>query len=356
MNGTLTTQTQRYLDAVRAHLADLPQQEREDLLEDLEQHLDEVAAEADGSFEDRLGSPADYAAELRASAGLEGRQQSRMQTLLTTQLQRLSALPHPDPIRGLRTLADELRPGWWVLRGYLLLVGWQILFDSRNHQALPIPRVADSPHLGLLAVVLVATGSVWIGRRRHFAARAAGLILTSIAVVSALMAFARVNTAMGAGQDFSLVEPNVVCEGGACYETSGSPGGLGETSVLGRDGRPITNIYAYGPDGTPLQDVRLFDQRGKPITIVREATAYGRPIVTSYPVDLLGNPVTNAFPQQQAVGSDGSTNPIPPPTIDVRPLGDLVPANGDDTEDTRSTSVPERERERERERDRSKKQ
>jgi uncharacterized membrane protein len=58
-----------YAAAVRAALADLPPAAREDLLEDLEQHLHEVAEE-EGSLHARLGPPQVYAEELRASAGL----------------------------------------------------------------------------------------------------------------------------------------------------------------------------------------------------------------------------------------------------------------------------------------------
>jgi hypothetical protein len=59
-----------YLASVRAALSDLPAEERDELCEDLEQHLVEVAAESDEPLSARLGSPESYAAELRASAGL----------------------------------------------------------------------------------------------------------------------------------------------------------------------------------------------------------------------------------------------------------------------------------------------
>src|SRR5512142_886760 len=61
----------RYLDGVRAALLDLPPEVREELLEDLLAHLTEVAAESSEPLVDRLGEPSAYAAELRASAGVE---------------------------------------------------------------------------------------------------------------------------------------------------------------------------------------------------------------------------------------------------------------------------------------------
>src|SRR5215211_2863511 len=72
VNDTIDGDVARYATAVRAAFADLPGPERELLLEDLEDHLQEVAAEAGGPLEERLGRPETYAAELRASAGLPG--------------------------------------------------------------------------------------------------------------------------------------------------------------------------------------------------------------------------------------------------------------------------------------------
>ena len=56
-----------------AQLADLPDDDRADLLDELAAHVDELVAEGDTPLTDRLGTPAEYAAELRASAGLPPR-------------------------------------------------------------------------------------------------------------------------------------------------------------------------------------------------------------------------------------------------------------------------------------------
>jgi len=56
-----------YASAVRAALGALPDTERESLLEDLENHLAEVASESGLSLHERLGKPEDYAAELRSA-------------------------------------------------------------------------------------------------------------------------------------------------------------------------------------------------------------------------------------------------------------------------------------------------
>ncbi|MFC7757339.1 hypothetical protein ACFQY4_04120 [Catellatospora bangladeshensis] len=67
----------QYAAQVGAALSDLPEQVRNDLLEDLPAHLAEVAAElraegAGATLADRLGPPSAYAAELRATLGHTG--------------------------------------------------------------------------------------------------------------------------------------------------------------------------------------------------------------------------------------------------------------------------------------------
>ena len=320
MNGTLT-QTQQYLDAVRAHLADVPQPEREDLLEDLEQHLDEVAAEAEGSLEDRLGPPAEYAAELRASAGLEGRHRPRIETLLTDHARRLRAVPRHHAVSRTADSLRELRPAWWVLRGYVLLVAWRLMSNSAWY-ALPIPKFGGSTAAGLVAIATAVCASVWLGHRKSRVWRVVGGVLSGITILAGLFVLSHASSALSMAH-YSSHGEETYCD----YPPCGDYGeAFSETHLLGRDGRPITNIYAYGEDGSLLRDVRLYDQRGKPISILRETTPYGRTIVTSYPVDMDGNPVTNAFPQQQALQTGGASKRIEPPTVEVQPLRAATPA------------------------------
>ena len=131
-----------YLDAAAIHLADLPPGERAELLEDLAAHLAEIAADEGPAFATRLGSPDQYAAEFRASAGYPParirvqpaqRAPGRLRTLghdaaaATRDLGARIA----DGVRGfpggtaLMTLLPRLRPAWWVFRAWLaaLVVG-----------------------------------------------------------------------------------------------------------------------------------------------------------------------------------------------------------------------------------------
>ena len=95
-------EAQSYLDRVGAALADLPDEERADLLDELGTHVDEIAAEGASSLEARLGSPEDYAAELRASAGGQ------------------VWLDRPF-VASMWDFLGSLRPAWWVLRGWLIV-------------------------------------------------------------------------------------------------------------------------------------------------------------------------------------------------------------------------------------------
>jgi uncharacterized membrane protein len=57
VNTTARDDLSTYVEAVRTALGDLPPATRDELLEDLPEHLAEVQAEGTGSLVDRLGSP-----------------------------------------------------------------------------------------------------------------------------------------------------------------------------------------------------------------------------------------------------------------------------------------------------------
>jgi uncharacterized membrane protein len=62
--------TERFLTRMRAALSDLPPAEVDELLEDTEDHVRELAREhGEDQLELRLGNPEAYAAELRSAAG-----------------------------------------------------------------------------------------------------------------------------------------------------------------------------------------------------------------------------------------------------------------------------------------------
>jgi len=169
MSVTLTeNDVTRYVDAVREALSDLPAAQRDELLDDLTQHLQEVAAEGDAPLSVRLGPPAAYAEELRASIGLTAdspRPRGGVLHRLEAGLDRGRAalLEHPTS-RAVVDFLPELRPGWWVLRGYLLVAVPSVLWDYAGARSFPWPIVYGSRVLGLLATLAAIVASVAIGR------------------------------------------------------------------------------------------------------------------------------------------------------------------------------------------------
>src|SRR5215213_2177422 len=108
-SDTATLDAERYLKEVAPHLAALPADERADLLDDLAQHLREIAAEPGPPLAERLGPPEAYAAELRAP-GLP------LLTRATALVERVrTSWLGQEAVR----LAPAVRPAWWVVRAYL---------------------------------------------------------------------------------------------------------------------------------------------------------------------------------------------------------------------------------------------
>jgi hypothetical protein len=144
VNSSTTTNDEvaSYAAAVRAAFADLEPDAREELLEDLEDHLREVAAEGEGSLADKLGPAATYAEELRTAAGLPPKATGELKRSLRAYVAGTAGAQwmrtawaattaHPAG-RAVLAFLPDLRPAWWVLRGYLavqlpcaMLIGMQ---------------------------------------------------------------------------------------------------------------------------------------------------------------------------------------------------------------------------------------
>src|ERR1700716_2103848 len=132
-----------YAASVRAALSDLPSDQAAVLLEDLEDHLREIAAEAGGPLSERLGPPEQYAKELRTAYGatqLDPRPQDP--ALRDLQLAR-AWLTGSEWYRQLRAFLPELRPAWWVLRAYLAVLILMAVI-SPGYRLGPIPTPATN--------------------------------------------------------------------------------------------------------------------------------------------------------------------------------------------------------------------
>ncbi|MEU4790228.1 hypothetical protein AB0F95_11025 [Micromonospora tulbaghiae] len=241
-----------YVDRVRAALADLPPGVRDELTEDLPEHLAEVAAEGEGALVDRLGTPEAYAAELRAAAGAEeGRRPARFHRLAEAREQAATQIRLLDrqlgPVLGHETVSDflrPLRPAWWLVRGWLaaLIVAWMV--DGRSGL---VPRLDGNSSMGMLLLIGAIVASMWWGRRSagitgwrrqlHQIGTAA-LLLFSFAVLA-------------------QVDERADTDSYGSYE---------QTSVDHRYDR-IEDVFVYDQQGRLIRDARLFDQNGVPITL-----------------------------------------------------------------------------------------
>lgn len=151
-----------FVDRVRALMADLHPDERQELTAGLEADLAELVEE---HGPERLGDPADYARELRLAAGhapemVRTTQSGRLRAAGIDALdglhahwdRTLDALPYGGP-RGFLT---SLQPVWWVARAWVAWMLVQEVFAGPSDFTLETQRVA------LLAVLVVV--SVQLGR------------------------------------------------------------------------------------------------------------------------------------------------------------------------------------------------
>ncbi|MFG1673271.1 HAAS signaling domain-containing protein [Micromonospora sp. NPDC049282] len=242
-----------YVDRVRAALADLPPALRDELTEDLPEHLAEVAAEGDGALVDRLGPPEAYATELRTAAGAEpGGRPVRLRRVNAARERAVTQLRLLDrqlgPLFGHARVADflrSLRPAWWLLRGWLaaLLVS-EVIGGGRSGL---LPRLDDSALAGLLLLASAVLASLWLGRRSGGLTgwpRRLHLLGTAVLVLFSLVVLADVDR----------------------HASSDMYADYQQTSVDRRLDR-IEDVFVYDQQGRLIRDAQLFDQNGVPIRL-----------------------------------------------------------------------------------------
>lgn len=280
--ATTSAAAQAYLAAVGRELADLPEPDRADLLEDLTLHLAALEEEQDErSLEARLGPAVTYAAELRSSAGLPPRQAplaeaaSRVRTWLARA--RGSAV-----LRETRSFLPQLLPAWWVLRGYLLVL-LPSLATVSTARDFPVPAPAGSHVLGAVLVVVAVVLSVLLGRRRL-----PRPLLAVVVVVDLVVLAAAANLLASAPERLRVRE----------LRTVAAPSPFTDSPLITTRG-PVTDIYPYAADGTPLKDVLLYDQDGRPLLTGRQLwwRDHCRRIVAQ-PKGPDGLPVLQSYPKR----------------------------------------------------------
>jgi HAAS domain-containing protein len=302
-----------YLQELRAELMDLAAEERDDLLSEVEPSLFEAAGETDEPLAARLGPPADFAADLRASAGLPPapRPAEPRSGGLTAALRELAS--HPAVARTAAVL-HELAPVWWVIRAYVVVEALAMATDNGAASVAAIARSPELPRLGgpelgavVLALALVASIAAGIAaRRRPERGRGARIAVNLALAVLAIPVAAQ------------LVDAQKISPVTVTYE----PAETSPATGLVYDGALVDNVYAYDRNGRLLHDVRLYDSSGKPLDFGRDFANANRRRV----FDRSGEQIFNAFPVRYfEPGTRRVANPnagprISPPKLKTPPL------------------------------------
>ena len=261
MNTIITTpDVKLFVTAVRDHLTDLSEEEREELVGGLEGDMSDLVEERGV---EALPEPAEYAAELRSAAGfpeVAARGRTRPRELpgrVTAWLDRVAATwrrwVERNEHLGLPALAQSLRPVWWVLRALCAaalvveMAATQDVYGFTGTRAL----------LALVAVVIsvqIGRGAWWPGNMlsRSLALRLAiiGLNLFAIVLIPVMA-------------ERFLMTPAWL------YADSGPQNDFTSQS-LSFHGNPVGNVYAYDAQGRPLVGVQLVDQDGRRLTVERD--------------------------------------------------------------------------------------
>ena len=251
MTALTSFEVESYFERVRTALADLAEDVRDELLEELPDHLAEVAADEDGSLVDRLGEPEAYAAELRAAAGYEpvssapgsqGRLAADLGRRIDALLRRVDE--HGARWAGYDRLTDlvrALQPGWWLVRGWLLAQLVSGTHDRASWHGF-VPVVGQSKVLGLALLVLAIVASFWLGRRSIDWSRGPRRVVAVAGIVLAIW-----------GADLLL-----------------QVGGGAEYVYTSYDPNPqpiVQDLYVYDQNGNLVPNARLYDQNGNPVQL-----------------------------------------------------------------------------------------
>jgi hypothetical protein len=289
-------------------LSDLPPEEREEMIQDLEAHLAELE---DEEIERVLGTPEAFVEEFRVSAGLGQPSQTRPSRRararedLNLLAARLSEVTHWQTVR----------PLWVWTRGWLLVCAWSLFYDYEGFERFPIPSIARSSAYGLVLVVAATALSVWLANGTPPGARAFGSV-----VLSAVSGLALLGMLLNPMPTYSQIAHQ--------YEEQ-----LYDQQLTAADGNPITNIYAYDVEGNPV-DVLLFDQEGRPLLTFpsyvydnaeipgSDPAAWDGGTVT-FPRDGFGRIIPNLYPLEMTVYNDyGEQAPMQPPSLGMPSTGE----------------------------------
>ncbi|WIM93990.1 hypothetical protein ACTOB_005990 [Actinoplanes oblitus] len=255
MNDIAADEITGYVAEVRLALGDIPEATREELLDDLPEHLAEVLAEGAGTLQERLGSPSAYAAELLAAAGLPGSAKPPSPWVTREEL-RDRVLPwlrvadaRVGPVLGYERASQFLvllRPAWWVLRGYLVAMLLAHLLDGGSAPIGLLPRVGGSDVVALLLLAGCVVGSIWLGRRDlpdKPWPRYALWSGTAVLILISLAGFVGADSSARFAPSF-----DATYTGNSQYDN-------------------IRDVFVYDSQGHLVEDAQLYDQNGAPLQL-----------------------------------------------------------------------------------------
>jgi len=350
-----------YRDEVARALADLPTGEAEEILDDVEVNLAEVVAEFGEAvtaerLRTRLGSPAEYAAELRAAAGYPPAETraARNRTarlvlvgLLVVTLGAFAAgiglgadqrwwigpavaalalevvnalwlrgrepdLPEAAALsvtRRARALGESLRTGkwaeqvrfvtglqsaWWLVRAVIPGVAVGVLLSSA--------------WWGLATGVAALVVSLWLApkptgdRRMLWAAIPVNALVIGLAIglIGSGELDDRNQGYVGAYYPLDPAGP-----GGPMYINPNGDGSTSENILRRVDGRLVENIYPFDTQGRPLKDVLLFDEQGRQLLMADGAGYEEDPALAECVDRLLPDRTLRGLPQPRGVWNNG---------------------------------------------------
>ncbi|HEX5199419.1 hypothetical protein ACFQS1_07275 [Paractinoplanes rhizophilus] len=251
-----------YVEAVERALAGIASTTRAELLEDLPEHLAEVQAEGTGTLRERLGAPEAYASELLASAGLVGGfpeppPPTRLAELLALRDQVMEFAERADgkigPVIGYERASQFLvllRPGWWVLRGYLIAMALAFLLSDGTRLGL-LPRIGNNELVALFLLAGCVIASIVLGRRTTTLSRLPRLALRSGTVVLVIFALAGFVNADDRARDPGYRDANYANYND--YDDQNPYSNVNDVYVYDGQGRLVPNARLYDQDGSPIQ-------------------------------------------------------------------------------------------------------
>ncbi|MBP2370127.1 HAAS signaling domain-containing protein [Pseudonocardia parietis] len=306
--------TTEYLDGLRTALIDLPPAELAEIVEDARGHLADLAGELGPSYDraavhERLGTPATYAAELRAAAGFPAPPASTVPDDRSPRFPALFAvlaLVCATALAGLGGLVELPLGLLSLLLGLpVAAVGVLPVFRDGPRQpavaALGPVRALDrirprpggvddeQPRRELPAFLASLQPGWWLLRGVVAAAAVAALFGgdgSTALLVTVLVALAAVPVSVLLGHRtradrrllWVVVPLNafaaglvVAAAGAFAADDSGGYDSAGYAdaapSGLARDGEPVTDVRPFDAQGRPLSGVYLFDQDGLPLAV-----------------------------------------------------------------------------------------